>query len=99
MLRRVLEEYHEEDPYDERVAGEDVPCEGPVPSFSRRLWSEYAYVHDFPGYKRSYGRSESVGHQHEETLGAGTDVRTCILIDIKGARYVEEIESDSVNYA
>ena len=45
------------------------------------------------------GCADSVGHQHEEALCAGTDLLICLHIDIEGAGNVEEVESHAVDNA
>ena len=55
-------------------------------------------IYDGLGAESADSGAYTVGHQHEQALGAGLDFVRGPLLHIKGAGNVEEIESDTVDY-
>ena len=95
FLLWIPEEYGEEHANHAGISCEDVPGLRPV----GRGVENVAGFDNLAGCKRAYGGTESVGHQHEHSLGTGTDVRGGVLIDIERTGDVEEVEGHSINDA
>ena len=76
---RCLEENHEEERYYKCVGGEDIPCCAPV----RLGCVVNEVVDDSLCAEGSDGCSDTVGHEHEETLGTVLELLACAHIGVK----------------
>ena len=79
VIAGILEQEDEQDSDHKGVGGEDVPGGGPV----RLSGVVDKVVHYDSGGPCSDRGSESVGHQHEKTLGAGADVLAGHAVDVE----------------
>ena len=80
FLAGVLEQDHEQDANHECISREDVPGIGPVGGCVEYV----ACVHNRAGGEGADGGAEAVCHHHEQALGTGTDVRSGVLLNVKG---------------
>ena len=90
----LLEEHEEEDADYKRVACEDEPCSWPVTDsvcdiFDTNFVSEL--VNDRLGCKGSHCSANTVGHKHEQTLGAVLELALGARVGVEGSRDVEDL--------
>src|SRR5690554_816738 len=91
-LMLIVEDKREDDRKDQRVAREDKPNGLPVGDAVDGIMLD----HPTAGHAAKE-RAEAVGHDHEESLGAGANLGAGFLLDKDRPGDIEEVESHAVD--
>ena len=93
------EEDGKSDAYQERITCEDEPAGLPVAHQIAIIRPVAIVINHHTRQNSTYGCTQAIGHQHEQSLGRGSHLDIALLVDKETARHIEEIERHAINDA